>query len=344
MPIAVVCPGCAAKLNAPDAAAGKKVKCPKPGCGTVLTIPAPAAQFEIVEEDDAPAPKPAPAPVQKKPSKPVVEVGEDDEDDAPKKPAKKARAVEVDEDDSGTPPPKKKAKARAVADEDDEDERPTKKKKKKGGMSPAVIGAIALGGVLVLGGVGYGVYALAFKKSDDSAKKDGLPPAPGTPGGPPGPPPGPGPAPKPGIPAGWREYRTGQDNFKMTMPSDAMVTTRPNGVRKHGGSDSANKLATFVIVREIPPGVNPKDAEATVVTNITSDGVERGRRQVQWLGQAVTEITMEVQEKGDPEVLHIVNRVYATDKLLYMVSIGMDRNGHSQQTTDAIFDTFQFIK
>ena len=42
MPIAVVCPSCAAKMRAPDSAAGRKTKCPK--CGTALVVPRPGAE------------------------------------------------------------------------------------------------------------------------------------------------------------------------------------------------------------------------------------------------------------------------------------------------------------
>ena len=56
MPIAVVCPSCDSRLNAPDAAAGKTVKCPK--CKAPMVIPTPEADpgFEAVD-DPAPAPK-----------------------------------------------------------------------------------------------------------------------------------------------------------------------------------------------------------------------------------------------------------------------------------------------
>ena len=52
MPIPVVCGSCAAKLVAPDAAAGKKVKCRK--CQAVIAVPTPAvaeeeSDFEFVE-------------------------------------------------------------------------------------------------------------------------------------------------------------------------------------------------------------------------------------------------------------------------------------------------------
>jgi GYF domain 2 len=42
MPLQVACPGCNAKLRAPDAAAGKKTKCPK--CQGVISIPVDAPQ------------------------------------------------------------------------------------------------------------------------------------------------------------------------------------------------------------------------------------------------------------------------------------------------------------
>jgi hypothetical protein len=54
--IPVVCPECSAKLNAPESAAGQKVKCPK--CQSVSVVPAPMpAQpaFEVVDEPEPPA-------------------------------------------------------------------------------------------------------------------------------------------------------------------------------------------------------------------------------------------------------------------------------------------------
>ncbi len=43
MPIRIVCPGCSVELNAPDTSAGKKVRCPKPECGAVASVPGKAA-------------------------------------------------------------------------------------------------------------------------------------------------------------------------------------------------------------------------------------------------------------------------------------------------------------
>ena len=129
MPIPVVCPGCSAKLNAPDAAAGKKLKCPK--CAGVIAVPSADADFEVVEDEPAPPPKkPAPAPAPAKPiAKPSVRavVEEDDEDDEkPKKKPAKA-VVEVDDDEEEEKP---KKKAKAVVEDDEEDEKPKKKKPK----------------------------------------------------------------------------------------------------------------------------------------------------------------------------------------------------------------------
>jgi hypothetical protein len=59
MPISVSCPSCAAKLQAPDQAAGRKTKCPK--CGGVIQIVA-AAPAATAAASSIPAPAARPAP------------------------------------------------------------------------------------------------------------------------------------------------------------------------------------------------------------------------------------------------------------------------------------------
>lgn len=104
MPITVACPDCNAKLNAPESAAGKRVKCPK--CAKILTVP--DNEFEVVGEDEE------------------FEVV----DDAPKKAVKR---VVADDDEDDRP-----RRRREEDDEDDEEEdRPRKKKGKKGKKAPA---------------------------------------------------------------------------------------------------------------------------------------------------------------------------------------------------------------
>lgn len=131
MPIALFCGNCNAKLNAPDAAAGKKVKCPK--CATILQIPLPEPEpsFEVVDDE------PAPRPITKAKPKPVV----------------------LDEGDEDEPPPRKKQttkKPAVVLDEDDGDERPRlkkgkgKSKKQAGGNKPLILGG-AVAGVALIG-------------------------------------------------------------------------------------------------------------------------------------------------------------------------------------------------
>src|SRR5262245_11675410 len=107
MPISVVCPSCSAKLGAPDAAAGKKVKCPK--CQGSIVVPAPKAKpdFEVVEDE--------PAPPEKKPAA-----------STPAKPTVKAKAVVADADEDDKP---KKKPVKAALEDDEEDEKPKKKPK-----------------------------------------------------------------------------------------------------------------------------------------------------------------------------------------------------------------------
>ena len=79
MPIAVVCQSCSLRTNVPDAAAGKKVKCPK--CSTWIRVPAPTTATPAAP----PVPEPLPIPV----SRPPMDLEDDnglgdmDDDDRP---------------------------------------------------------------------------------------------------------------------------------------------------------------------------------------------------------------------------------------------------------------------
>lgn len=215
MPIAIICGSCEAKLNAPDAAAGKRVKCPK--CGVLLEIPKPEPEpspdFEVIE--DAPTmmmppikkgsvpplpPKPAaaakaPPPAAKPKSKPVL-LEEDDEDDAPPPPPKKKSkpAVDLDDDEDDRPALKKKPASKPAVvldDEDDEDDRP--KPKKKGKKKPAAKSNTMLfaviGGVVGVGLIGFLVYWFAIREPEVAKGPSGGG-GPGSPAAPAGPPPG----------------------------------------------------------------------------------------------------------------------------------------------------------
>jgi len=54
MPIDIECAQCGKKLRVKDTLAGKRAKCP--GCGNILEIPAPDAEYELAEPEEHPAP------------------------------------------------------------------------------------------------------------------------------------------------------------------------------------------------------------------------------------------------------------------------------------------------
>ncbi len=178
MPIPVVCAECKSRLNAPDAAAGKTLRCPK--CKMALVVPAAAAapEFEVVDEEPAPAKKPAAAP----PAKKTIVV--EDDDDPDERPKAKKRPRDDDEDDR--PRARKRPRDDDDEEEEDDEERPLKKKKAKktaaAGMSPAVIAAI-VGGVLVAGGGAFAAYWFGIReKPVESVKNNNeTPPANGAP-------------------------------------------------------------------------------------------------------------------------------------------------------------------
>jgi LSD1 subclass zinc finger protein len=141
MSIAVVCSKCSAKLNAPDGAAGKKVKCPK--CQTALVVPdAVASQFEVVEDEPPAVTRPAGKPAR------VKAAADDDDDDRPRR------------------------KRGSQEDEDNED-RPRKKKRKNGGDKEGGVSMtrnIVMGAVLIIliAVAGYIFYERSKEKDEKS--------------------------------------------------------------------------------------------------------------------------------------------------------------------------------
>jgi hypothetical protein len=159
MSIAVVCTNCSAKLNAPDSAAGKKVKCPK--CQTSMIVPEPLPEepaFEVVDE-----PEPA-----KKPKAKATVADDEEEEEKPRK-----NRVEAESEEEEKP----RKKRQAERDEDDE-ERPKKKRKKQeesegnSMMVRNIIGGVVL---LVLLGVAGWVYYDKFGKKDPGGSRDTSP-------------------------------------------------------------------------------------------------------------------------------------------------------------------------
>jgi F0F1-type ATP synthase assembly protein I len=278
MPIPVTCSGCAAKFNAPDAAAGKTLKCPK--CGTAITVPATAKQpskpaFEVV--DDAPptpaAKKPAPVPAKPAPKDDdivevevmadddVVEVDaveddkprkgksgrdkRDDDDDLPRKKTGKSASRDDNDDDDK---PRKKSKRRD--DDDDDDDRPRKKKKKaaagNSSLTRNIIGGVVL--VILLGVVVF-VFKDKFGGSEDEtanndAKFQNQGPIPPPPGGTKQPP-------VPGIPGGIPNPKPKDKVDPQPNPKDK-VNPPPNPKDQ---DPNAPKLAAATFAE--PPVLSP---------------------------------------------------------------------------------------
>lgn len=53
----VACPACQKRIKAPDSAAGKKAKCPS--CGTIMMLPKPVQDAEVINQDAFPPPPPS---------------------------------------------------------------------------------------------------------------------------------------------------------------------------------------------------------------------------------------------------------------------------------------------
>ncbi len=77
----IQCPACSARMNAPDTAIGKRIKCPK--CAKAFFVEEPEADdgFEVIEEAVRTKPK----------SRAVVVVDDDDDEEMPKKKARKVK-------------------------------------------------------------------------------------------------------------------------------------------------------------------------------------------------------------------------------------------------------------
>jgi hypothetical protein len=279
MPILVTCPGCSAKLNAPDSAAGKKVRCPKSGCGTLIPVPAPAA---APAQAARPAPPPAPPsspfefnddPPPRKAAK-AATVDEDEDDDRPRRkrrddeddddrdrddrPRKKGARAERDDDDADDRPRKK----RRDRDEDDEDDRDRRKrrggyaKRRKKGTSAGVIVAVVIGIIVVLGGVGYGIYAMMGGS-------------------------------KTAPPEGWKEFTYKDDGFKAYFPKEPKVhrdSMDGMGIPGMGGNP-------------IGPGVNfSMESMATYSCGDFNDPITINVMVVRYKGKLPPEFTDKIEE------------------------------------------------
>jgi hypothetical protein len=330
MPINVVCPGCGARLNAPDSAAGKRVKCPRPGCGSLIEVAALTPAFEVVED--------APAPARKK----AVARELDDEDEAPKKPARGAA-----EDEDGEERRARKKKRRDEDEDEDEDDRPTRKRKKakkSGGAFPLVVAGVVLVALLVAGGVGYGVYALALKKNDDTAGTGGG----GTGGG------GIGGLFRAPVPAGWVEHTSERDKFKAYFPKkpevhanlslDKFKGARPKSVNGYAIGSPSDDLMVMLSVAELNPGTSQADRDALAdgFNKTWRAGVGSQEGTATWAGRPAKQFVIEKKNPKGPSSGAVVRQM-STDTHMYGVVIVSKTWPVPPAVLDGFFDNFELL-
>ena len=317
MPIPVVCGSCGTKLVAPDAAAGKKVKCRK--CQAIIPVPeAVAEEFEFVEDAPVVAAKPL-APAKPKP-KPVVVVDEDEFefDTAPKKKAKAAIAVDDDEVDE-TPAPKKKSKPKLVRDEDDdeaeEDDAPKSKNKK--GKKPAKkkanplllvgIGAVAL---VAVGFLGTMIWYVAFREKTTTTAGTSITAAPG------------GAAARDPL-AGWTKFdKVGYTAyFKDSLGAPQSISNVQQGVKLETlavGEGPGSRNGMLAVTTEFQPAAfevvkkNPSQAFDNGVKGMTRNGTIQSTKDLTVEGNPAREVKMR-QNDGSEGIIRMVlahNRLY----------------------------------
>ena len=316
MPIPVICGSCGTKLVAPDAAAGKKVKCRN--CQAIIPVPEPVAEeFEFVEDAPVVAVRPA-VPVKPK-VKPAVVVEEDEGefDAAPKKKAKAAIVVEDDEDDE-VPAPKKKSKPKLVRDDDDDsDEDDAPKLKNKKGKKPAKkktnplmlvgIGAVAL---IAVGFLGTMIWYVAFRDKTTTASGTSINAAPG------------GNAQKDPL-AGWTKYdKVGYTAyFKDSLGVPQSISNVQKGVKLETlavGEGPGSRNGMLVVTTEFPPAVfevvkkNPSQAFDNGVKGMTRDATIQSTKDITVEGNPAREVKMR-QNDGSEGIMQMVlahNRLY----------------------------------
>lgn len=297
MPIPVLCPGCSARLNAPDAAAGKNVKCPK--CGTLMTIPA-ADDFEVV--DDAPKP-PAKKPAAPPPKSATTAKGSVAAATASRKPVK--TDVQLDDDDDDRP----RRKRARVDDDEDDDDRPRKKRKpqKKVGTNPAVLIGAGVACLVLLGGGGFAIYALTKDKPKDKTADAGGGGGSNDGGGAAG-----------ALPAGWVNFTPKNGGFKVNMNAppfnpDQLAPREPNGKQPRlatyaTGGGPTTQVRCEVKACAFPAGMAAADKEkyladqyekeAGFVKSIAGDAVkELARGEATVAGKKASEVAVEVDLK-----------------------------------------------
>jgi hypothetical protein len=195
-------------------------------------------------------------------------------------------------------------------------------------MGAGPIVAIVLGGLIVLGGVGFGVYALVSNNDTGSG---------GSSTG--------GNRAKAAVPTGWVLHTSTNGKFKAYFPKHpADTTTSSNGLSVNmvisGGP--RERLAVIVVAMPIPPqatGVN-RDQLAELIRQgiMQKQGNVRvvSQRSVTWSGQPALEMTLESSNKK----ALVVMRQVITETVMYFAFFACS-TGPSPDEEHGFFDNFE---
>jgi hypothetical protein len=345
MPIAVLCPTCSARLNAPDASAGKKVKCPK--CRNPMIIPGPAAAPVPPPPPPRPAPAappPAPAPA---PPAGALPFDFDAAASSGRKTGRRPPDPEALDLDDNEPPPARRGpggrKPSRPRDEDDEDDRPRRRQPARTGGPPLVLILVLVGvlGLFCVGGVGVGAYFLFVEKDDTTAgtAKATAPHGGGTA--------------KAAVPAGWKEFRPADGGFRAYFPSEP---TRKGaaGLTIYSSQSSQQKVLCQLLVTrlsDVPAGERSDVVDEVVNGMARAPGARQlSRQDVRLAGQPATEVVIELPDaavKGPKRAggkAQLVARILKTDTTVYAMTISNTEPGRpSDALVNGFFDNFAVV-
>ena len=324
MPILVVCPTCGTTLSAPGSAAGKYVRCGKPGCGTLVSVPAPveAEEVAVVDAELAP-PKPRPF---------KAAAADDEDDDRPRK-----RRDRDEDDEDGRP-------RRRRRDEDDDD-RPRRGRGASRGRSSSSQGkvvAIVLGGLLLLGGVGAGAYFLFFSKSSPFAAGNASPPS--------------GWKEYTYADAGFKAYFPNEPRRVMDDSPGRLDDPNGRGLNLEYTAravENGSALIAVVWTRRIPPHITPEKAREVIYPEFENPArfpIRNLRliesRTVTWMGHQVKEFRLGMPEnaKRDKDMV-IIERCVVTDTHEIHAQLDIeDGRKISSRTINGFFDNIRPLK
>jgi hypothetical protein len=346
MPITVQCTGCPARLNAPDTAVGKKVKCPK--CQALVPVPSP---FPAAKPAPPPPPEPEPLIVEDRPPPPQFKKSGVAPRPAAKPAAPPPEPLGLDDDEPAPPPAKKSGivgkPAARKRDEEGERKKPARKKRgaKKAVGGPPVALVLSIAGFIGLAIVGFVAYSAS---STDDGKGGGG-------GG------------KAAVPNGWKLVTANKGGFKAYFPTDSKEDdVSPPELPPADKKKKAEPLpytAGMVMVAlpdeskmamaigfKFRPNVSAAERDKAVsgfTDTFTKDPAGAGvkvlsQKEVTWLGQKGKE--MLIESPATEGKAQVVLRQVTVGSNVYIGMVGAKGGRPTPEDENGFFDNFEIIK